>query len=218
VALGVAGPDLLELAVALVVGEALDEAFGRQQLLAALPDSSVDVGRRPALVGDRLDRPEVVLAGRTGQEAAVSLEVRIELLAVARGLLEVGAVLVALPDLDDGIAQRLALGVEELAGEMRDLADGRRNCVVDDQQVVVGVERELRREEGPLVGGGVRVNSSAKAPRAAVMSEAPRASVPRNARRPDRMWFMFFPFSPTFGALGFGELSPGRDGRWPVRS
>ena len=79
VALGVAGPDLLELAVPLVAREALDEAFGRQQLLVPLPDSRVDVRRGAAPVGDRLDRPEVVLAGRAGQEAAVSLEVRVEL-------------------------------------------------------------------------------------------------------------------------------------------
>ena len=42
---------------------------------------------RPA-VGDGLDRPEVVFAGRTGQEAAVSLEVRVELLPVPRVLLK----------------------------------------------------------------------------------------------------------------------------------
>ena len=64
--------------------ETLDEALGRQQLLVSLPDPRVDVGRGAAPVGDRLDRPEVVLAGGTGQEAAVSLEVRVEFLLALR--------------------------------------------------------------------------------------------------------------------------------------
>ena len=37
---------------------------------------------------------------------------------------------------------------------MCDLANGRSDRVVDDQQVVVGVERELVWEERPLVRGG----------------------------------------------------------------
>ena len=79
VALGVAAPDAAELAVPLVPLEALDEAFGREQLLVPLPDPRVDVRRGAAPVRDRLDRPEVELAGRAGQEAAVSLEVGVEL-------------------------------------------------------------------------------------------------------------------------------------------
>src|SRR5262249_21338871 len=78
VPLGVAGPDLVELPVPLVAREDLDEALGRQQLLVPLPDPRVDVRRGAAPVGDRLDRPEVVFAGRAGQEAAISLEVRVE--------------------------------------------------------------------------------------------------------------------------------------------
>ena len=34
-------------------------------------------------------------------------------------------------------------GVEDAAGEVRDLTDGRRDAVVDDQQIVVGIERQL---------------------------------------------------------------------------
>src|SRR5215472_8217338 len=113
----------------------------------------MDVRRGTAPVGDGLDRPEVVFAGRAGQEAAVPLEVRIESLLALLVLLEVGAVPVALPDLDDGVAERVPLGVEEPAAEVRDLADGGGDRVVDDQKVVVGVQRELPGEVGTLVRG-----------------------------------------------------------------
>ena len=50
---------------------------------------------------------------------------------------------VALPDLDQSIPHRAARRVEHLAGQVGDLADGRSDAVVDDDQVVVGVERQL---------------------------------------------------------------------------
>ena len=57
---------------------------------------------------------------------------------------------VDLPDLDEGVADRVAPGVEDPAAQVGDLADGRRDAVVDDQQVVVGVERQLVGIERPL--------------------------------------------------------------------
>ena len=110
--------------------------------------------RGAAPIGDRLDCPEVILASRASQEAAVSLEVRVEIFLALLVLLEVRAVLVALPDLNDRIAERFSPGVEEPATEVRDLADGGGDRVVDFQQVVVGVERKFLRKERPLVGGG----------------------------------------------------------------
>ena len=56
---------------------------------------------------------------------------------------QVRAVVVGLPDLDQGVAQRIAVGVEYATDQVRHLANGRRDRVVDDQQVVVGVERQL---------------------------------------------------------------------------
>src|SRR3712207_7970807 len=53
---------------------------------------------------------------------------------------QVDAAVVALPDLDDRVADRVALGVEDPAGQVGDLPDGRRDAVVEDQQVVVRVE------------------------------------------------------------------------------
>ena len=63
---------------------------------------------------------------------------------------DVGPVVVDLPDLDQGVPHRVALGVEDAAGQVGHLADGRRDAVVDDEQVVVGVERELVRIKRPL--------------------------------------------------------------------
>jgi hypothetical protein len=62
----------------------------------------------------------------------------------------VGPLAVHLPDLDDGVAHRIPLGIEDPPGQVRDLADGGRDGVVDDEQVVVGVQRELVRVERPL--------------------------------------------------------------------
>src|SRR5262245_66094152 len=64
--------------------------------------------------------------------------------------MQVDALTVALPDFDESVLHRAAAGVEDAAGEVRDLADGGRDAVVDDDQVVVGVERELVRVEGAL--------------------------------------------------------------------
>jgi hypothetical protein len=51
---------------------------------------------------------------------------------------------------DEGVADGVALGVEDTPAEVRHLADGRRDGVVDDQQVVVGVQRQLVGVERPL--------------------------------------------------------------------
>ena len=56
--------------------------------------------RRAAGVGDGLDRAEVVLAGGAGQEPAEALEIRVALVAVGVAGVEVDAVGVDLPDLD----------------------------------------------------------------------------------------------------------------------
>ena len=50
------------------------------------------------------------------------------------------------------VASRIGLpvGVEDPAGQVGDLADGRGDAVVDDDQVVVGVERQLVGVERPL--------------------------------------------------------------------
>ena len=84
------------------------------------------------------------------EEAAEALEVRVALVAVVGAGMQVDAVAVDLPDFDDGIANRPAVGVQDPAAQVRDFADGRRDRVVDDEQVVVGVERQLVGVERPF--------------------------------------------------------------------
>src|SRR5580692_6889096 len=56
---------------------------------------------------------------------------------------DVTALGVALPDFDNDVPHRLAAGGENATGEMRYLADGGRNVVVDHEQIIIGVERQL---------------------------------------------------------------------------
>jgi hypothetical protein len=41
------------------------------------------------------------------------------------------------------VAHGLSAGAEDAPGEIGDFADGRREGVVDDRQVVIGIERNL---------------------------------------------------------------------------
>src|SRR5207248_654089 len=54
-------------AVPIVARETFDVELGRQQLLAVLAELDMDVGCPPG-IGDGLDRPEIILAGRAGEE------------------------------------------------------------------------------------------------------------------------------------------------------
>jgi hypothetical protein len=90
-----------------------------------------------------LDGAEDVFAVGPGEESSEALEVAVTLGCVAGLGVEIGAVIVGLPDLDQRISHRLAMLVEDASGQPGDLADGRRDAVVHDDQVVVGIEREL---------------------------------------------------------------------------
>ena len=64
---------------------------------------------------------------------------------------------VALPDLDRCALDRVSLAVENPTGDVGDLADGGRDAVADDDEVVIPVERELtwiKRALGALGGRG----------------------------------------------------------------
>jgi hypothetical protein len=63
---------------------------------------------------------------------------------------EINARIVALPNLDGGIADGRAARGEQAATEPGDFADGGRESVVDGDEVVVRVERELVGIERPL--------------------------------------------------------------------
>src|SRR5439155_18236008 len=93
-------------------------------------------------VEHRFDGAEVVFTRRASQKASESLEVR-----VARGVfvaaVQINAVVVHLPDLDECVADGLSFGVQDTSFEVGDLTDGGVECVVDNDVVVVGVEREV---------------------------------------------------------------------------
>jgi hypothetical protein len=63
---------------------------------------------------------------------------------------EIGPVAVDLPDLDYRPSHWFASGVEHATSEMGNLPNPRREGVVEDQQVVVGVEGKLVGIEGPF--------------------------------------------------------------------
>jgi hypothetical protein len=106
--------------------------------------------RRAAGIRHRLDRAEVVFAAGAGEESAVALEVAIATAGVAAAGVQVDAVSVGLPDLDDRVADRLAARVEDAAGQVRDLADRGGDMLVHNDQVVVGIERQMIGIEGPF--------------------------------------------------------------------
>ncbi len=64
--------------------------------------------------------------------------------------MEVTGVVVHLPDLDDGVANGIAMRIEDSAGQVRNVADGRRDRIVDDEQIVVGIERQVIGIERPF--------------------------------------------------------------------
>src|SRR5262249_37658363 len=128
--------DAAEDAVGAVLFEAADEDLRGDQLAAALLDADVDV-RRAAGVRHRLDGAEVVLAGRAGGEPTVALEVRVARLAGAVAGVDVHPPGVHLPDLDDRVLDRAPRDVEDLPAKVGDLTDGRRDRVVDDEEVVI---------------------------------------------------------------------------------
>jgi len=77
--------------------------------------------------------------------------------AAAVGRVQVDAAVIDLPDLDDRALDRLAGWRQHAAGQVRDLADSLRDAVVDDEQVVVGVQRQpvgVERAFGHARGAG----------------------------------------------------------------
>src|SRR6266511_1209991 len=97
--------DPLINAVLLVSRMALDVTLGDQFLAALQLDRVVNVGCA-SRIGHRLDGPEQILTSRTGQEAAEALEILVPILAVAGLAVQVGAVVVALPDFNQRVANR----------------------------------------------------------------------------------------------------------------
>ena len=99
--------------------------------------------RRAWAILNRLDRAEIVLALAVRQEAAEALEVSVQFPAVGSLRVNVDTVFVDLPDLDNCVADRFFSEAENTASQVRHVANGWGDSVVNDQQVVVDVERQL---------------------------------------------------------------------------
>jgi hypothetical protein len=139
-------------AIAFVIRMAVDQQLRGQHPLSVAADAHMDV-RRAAGVGHGFDRAKIVLPGGTGQEPPVALEVLVASLLVAGAAVQVRALVVHLPDFDERVAEWRAGRVEDTAREVRDFTHGGRDRIVDDQQVVVGVERQAVRVERPFGQG-----------------------------------------------------------------
>src|SRR5579872_3994963 len=131
---------------------AADVALGGEPVPPLHLDGEVDM-RRASRVGDRFDGAEVVLAGRTREKAPEPLEVgiaRAAVCAVGAAAVDVRPFAIHLPDLHDRVPDRMPARVENAAAEVRDLAHGRGDMVVDDDQVVIRIERKPIRIERSL--------------------------------------------------------------------
>ena len=97
-------------------------------------------------IRDGLDGAKVIFASRRGQESAESLEIRIVFsAALGAALFEVGRHAIDLPDLNNCVADRFAVGPKDAAAQVSNFPNGRGCRVVDNDQVVVRVERKLVR-------------------------------------------------------------------------
>jgi hypothetical protein len=103
-------------------------------------------------IGHRFNRTEVVTALRVGEKTAVALEVPIVTGGLTSGSVDVRTSGVSLPDLNERVADWLPRRRQNAAGQQRDRPDGRRDGVVEDQQVVVCIEGQLVRIERAFCG------------------------------------------------------------------
>ena len=107
--------------------------------------------RRPARIGHRFDRTEDILAGAAGEKPPITLKICI-LLGVPPEItgVKINTIVIALPDLNQRVADRFPARVEHTPTEPGYFADGRCDSIIDDEQVVIRVEREFVRVKRTL--------------------------------------------------------------------
>ena len=132
----------------------LDVELGRQQFLAAATNLEMDM-RRPGRIRYGLDGTEQILPGASGGKPAEPLE----LLVLTRPIrcvagVQVNPVGIALPNFHQRIAHRFSAGIEHPSAHIAHLTHRWGQGVVDDDQVIVGVQRQMVWIVGPLGGGG----------------------------------------------------------------
>src|SRR5581483_7040590 len=128
-----------EDSVAFVPRIPFDITLRGEALLPLHLNGEVNVRGRATGVRDRLDGAEGVLAGRAGQAAPEPLEVRVPPAVVIASGVEVGGVVIHLPDFHDRVPDRFAVPVEDPAAQVSDLPDGGGDRIIDDEQIVVSV-------------------------------------------------------------------------------
>jgi len=95
---------------------------------------------RASRVEHRLDGAKIVFALEPVRKPAKSLEVFVAL-RVSVTTVEIDAMVVHLPDFHERVPYGVALRVEDAPAQVRDFADRRSDAVVDDDEVVVRIER-----------------------------------------------------------------------------
>ena len=87
-------------------------------------------------------------AAGAGEKSAESLKILIPFITIGRAAVQIGAVVIHLPDFDEHISQRFSVTVEYSTGEMSYFTDGGRDRVIDDNQVIIRVQRQVIGIEG----------------------------------------------------------------------
>src|SRR5262245_29097889 len=95
---------------------------------------------RSSRVQSRLYRSEEVFSCRTRQEPAEALKIPVSIRVTDACGMNVSAGVVRLPDFHCGIPHRLAALAENTSAEVSNLTHGGGDAVIDDKQVIVGVE------------------------------------------------------------------------------
>src|SRR6266568_3293543 len=140
--------DFLINAVALILRLAFDVTLRRPLLAPFHFDREVNVPCA-SRVEHGLDGAKIVFAAGAGQEPAKALEVFVAL-RVSVTTVQIDPMVVHLPDFHQRVPYRIAFRVEDAPAQVRDFPNRRSDAVVDDDEVVVCVERQVVRIEWPL--------------------------------------------------------------------
>src|SRR5262249_13087482 len=140
-----------------IVPVTFDMHLRREDTAPVFADCEVNVSG-PELVlkrvGNGLDRAEIVLPAGIGQKPPVALEVSVAAAGVRSIRVNVGSLAVDLPDFDERVAYGFAGFAQYASGQVRDFSDGRSDRVIDDEEIVVRVERHLIRIKRSFPGAG----------------------------------------------------------------
>jgi len=128
--------------VALEGGVALDVKLGGKDALVVADDCEMNVPGTAAVRGG-LDGPEVVFAGTAGEESTEALEVLVAVSSLGGLGMDVDAAAVDLPDFHKGVANRSTALFEDAAAQMGDFPHGRRCRLIDDQEIIIGIQRKV---------------------------------------------------------------------------